>query len=950
MITWDRKSFLVDGRRIWLHSAAIHYFRHPCELWEEALLRARRAGYNTVETYVAWNFHEPVEGHLDFSGDRDLGRFLDLAHRLGMYAVVRPGPFICSEWDAGAFPAWLYDKPGIDDGPHRWLRELNPSTVDCLDRWFDHLLPIIASRQVSVGGPVVLVQNENEFRELWNESARRYLDHISAAFRRHGITVPIIACNAHQYSATEVKINGSRNRSDMLIEPDMIVTYNCGGAADPVRDLRRFQPDAPVFVTEFWHGPVVTWGAINTDRWPIVEDQSRSQYELASMAAMTNAYMFDGGTNFGFWGGANMATSYEAAYPVGEGGLLREKYYRLKPVGHFIEHFGDFLAESEEVEESRVVVPSGVRRIERSAPDGRLLFITAADSRVEIPVGLADGRELLLRLTRTRGAVLPVGLQVLPGVKLDYANVSLLARNTELNTVVLYGEAGTEARFSVNGQEHVLSIPARGVVRVACGDAVFLLIDEEMAERSWFVEGAMLFGPDYVGARLDGETYVVRSSAGTPPMWRLDRKGTLHAIPAPPVPAAEPAPSLKSWQVLELPEAAGGGDGWQALDRPVRHESVEGGLYGYVWYRAEVECDTEQDSTLFFAKAHNPIHVFHEGRWMGTFGALRNLWARWDYGHPADAFRELVPVRLHRGVNRFAFLSDNNGRENGGGFDPQGIEGPVYAGARRVIPDAVRQLPPAPVSPEIFRWAQSKDFREARPLPAIEFDLPLAADEVAYLHLNQHHCGSGELMVTFDGRHVPPLPLRRYPFNVVAVPPEFSGRTAKVRIQYLNTDPERLVDQGVLVYVAPRKGELGNWAVKPMGDPSFAGGGLLVMTGEASGVGNDPVVILPEVKNPERGRLSGRPAFFRTTFPRPSGKRPVFVEVGAMKKGQIYLNGRNCGRLNTVSGIWTRYYLPRPWMRDDNELVILEELGVLPHGAVLRWGGGDFAEPGRDTP
>ncbi len=943
-ITWDRKSFLIDGQRIWLHSAAIHYFRHPCELWEETLLRARRAGYNTVETYVAWNFHEPIEGQFDFVGDRDLGRFLDLAHKLGMYAVVRPGPFICSEWDAGAFPAWLQGKPGIDDGPYRWMRDAHPVILECLDRWFDRLLPVIAARQVTAGGPVILVQNENEFREVWDDSSRRYLDHISTSFRRHGIDVPIIACNAHQHSETEVKINGTRNRADMLIEPDLIVTYNCGGAADPVRDLRRFQPDAPVFVTEFWHGPVVVWGAINTDRWPSVEDQSRGQYELASVAAMTNAYMFDGGTNFGFWGGANMATSYEAADPVREGGILHEKYYRLKPASHFIEHFGALLADSEEVVPSSATVPAGVRLVERSTPDGNLLFISAADARVEAPVRLADGRDLLLRLTRTRGAVLPLGLCILPGVRLDYANVSLLARCPARKAAIFYGLAGTESRVSVNGQEHRMMIPARGVARVRAGEVTILVADEEMAERAWFVEGAIFFGPDYVGARGADGACGVRSSAATPPMLEVMPEGTLLEIEAAPLPSPDPLPILADWQMSDFPEIRGEGTGWRPLAAPTRHESLDGALYGYVWYKADVESDGEQDSTLLFAKAHNPIHVFHEGRWVGTFGAQRNHWARWDYSHPAEAFRELVPVRLHRGVNRFAFLSDNNGRENGGGFDPQGIEGPVVAGARRVIPSGVRHIAPEPVAPEVFRWARNKALREPRPLPAVEFELAIGPDEMAYFHMNQLHCGSGEVMVQVNGRHVPPMALRRYPFNVIAVPRECAGQTVRVRIQYMDVDPARLMEQGLLIYLAPLRGELRNWSFKPMGDPDVRNGACGRAAVNAHSGDPDPVVILPEVKNPERGRLLVQPAFFRTTFPRPPGVRPVFVDVGAMKKGQVYLNGYNCGRLNTVSGIWTRYYLPRPWMRDENEMVIFEELGVLPHGVALRWGGMPFAE------
>ncbi len=137
-ITMDKTSFLLDGKRFWVVSGAIHFFRVPCAYWRDVLEKAAQAGLNTIETYVAWNFHEPEPGKFDWSGDKDLGRFLDIAAEVGLKAIVRPGPYICSEWDFGGLPAWLLADPAMR------VRCLHQPYLQAVDRFFDALLPVIA--------------------------------------------------------------------------------------------------------------------------------------------------------------------------------------------------------------------------------------------------------------------------------------------------------------------------------------------------------------------------------------------------------------------------------------------------------------------------------------------------------------------------------------------------------------------------------------------------------------------------------------------------------------------------------------------------------------------------------------------------------------------------------------------------------------------------------------
>ena len=151
-IDFDARGFLMGGKRVFLVSAGMEYARVPRALWQDRLLRLKRAGFNCIEIYTFWNFHEPGEGQFDFSGDHDLEAFLRLVQRMGLYAIVRVGPYYCAEWDNGGYPLWLRFKPGVR------VREDNAEFEKYVDRFFDKLLPIVNRQQIHHGGAVVLVQ------------------------------------------------------------------------------------------------------------------------------------------------------------------------------------------------------------------------------------------------------------------------------------------------------------------------------------------------------------------------------------------------------------------------------------------------------------------------------------------------------------------------------------------------------------------------------------------------------------------------------------------------------------------------------------------------------------------------------------------------------------------------------------------------------------------------
>ncbi|GAB3536788.1 beta-galactosidase [Arthrobacter tecti] len=300
-------------------SGAMHYPRtHPGQ-WRARLEALCHMGLNTIETYVPWNLHEPKPGQYRFDGLADLERFLDLVAELGMDAIVRPGPYICAEWDNGGLPSWLTGRPGIR------IRTADPNYLGAVDRWFDELIPRIASRQVTRGGNVTMVQVENEYGSYGSDE--KYLVHLRDGLRRRGIDVPLFTSDGPEdHMLTGGTVNGAA------------ATVNFGSKqVEAFSTLARHRPKDAPFCMEFWNGWFDHWGREHHTR-----DAGEVAEELNAMlsrGASVNFYMAHGGTNFGCSAGANhdgvfrpTVTSYDYDAPLDERGAPTEKYWQYREV------------------------------------------------------------------------------------------------------------------------------------------------------------------------------------------------------------------------------------------------------------------------------------------------------------------------------------------------------------------------------------------------------------------------------------------------------------------------------------------------------------------------------------------------------------------------------------------------------------------------------------------
>ncbi|GGS06379.1 MULTISPECIES: glycoside hydrolase family 35 protein [Streptomyces] len=314
--------FRSDGKPVRLLSGALHYFRVHEEQWEHRLAMLAAMGLNCVETYVPWNLHEPREGEVRDVGA--LGRFLDAVERAGLWAIVRPGPYICAEWENGGLPVWVTGRFG------RRVRTRDAEYRAVVERWFRELLPQVVQRQVTRGGPVILVQAENEYGSFGSDAV--YLEWLAGLLRGCGVTVPLFTSDGPE---DHMLTGGS--------VPGLLATANFGsGAREGFEVLRRHQPQGPLMCMEFWCGWFDHWGAEPVLR--DAEEAAGALREILECGASVNIYMAHGGTNFAGWAGANRGgplqdgefqptvTSYDYDAPVDEYGRATEKFHLFRKV------------------------------------------------------------------------------------------------------------------------------------------------------------------------------------------------------------------------------------------------------------------------------------------------------------------------------------------------------------------------------------------------------------------------------------------------------------------------------------------------------------------------------------------------------------------------------------------------------------------------------------------
>lgn len=319
MLEIKSKKFYMDSKPFDIYSGAMHYFRTVPEYWEDRLTKLKAAGFNTVETYVCWNLHEKKPGEFDFSGILDIEKYLEIAQKVGLYAIVRPGPYICAEWDFGGLPAWLLKDKNMQ------IRCMYPDYLKCVERFYKELLPRLVPHLESHGGNIIAMQVENEYGSYGND--KDYLRYVEKLTRDCGIDCLLFTSDEN----TNNMISGGSL-------PDIYKVLNFGSRSRTAFNvLKDFENDGPNMCGEFWCG----W----FDHWRD-KHHTRNSLEIVNEikgfidnGASFNIYMFHGGTNFGFTAGANhnqghgyepTVTSYDYCAMLTEWGDYTPAYHAVR--------------------------------------------------------------------------------------------------------------------------------------------------------------------------------------------------------------------------------------------------------------------------------------------------------------------------------------------------------------------------------------------------------------------------------------------------------------------------------------------------------------------------------------------------------------------------------------------------------------------------------------------
>jgi len=317
--TLSKTDFLLDQKPFQIISGEMHPARIPAEYWRHRIQMAKAMGCNTIAAYVFWNYHESEPGKFDFQTEnRNIARFIHIVQEEGMWLILRPGPYVCAEWDFGGIPFYLLKIPDIK------VRCMDPRYIEAVDRYITELALQVKDLQVTKGGPILMVQVENEYGSYGNDS--RYTRWIQEMWKHSGIEVPFYTADG----ATPFMLEAGSL-------PDAAIGLDPGTSESDFAQATKANPNVPSFCSELYPGWLTHWG----EKWqrPEVASLLKDVKWLMDHKKSFNFYVIHGGTNFGYWAGANAfsptqyqpdVTSYDYDAPVNEMGQPTPKYFALR--------------------------------------------------------------------------------------------------------------------------------------------------------------------------------------------------------------------------------------------------------------------------------------------------------------------------------------------------------------------------------------------------------------------------------------------------------------------------------------------------------------------------------------------------------------------------------------------------------------------------------------------
>ena len=321
--SWKGESFLLDGKPFIVRSGEMHYPRVPRAYWRDRFKMAKAMGLNTITTYIFWNLHEPQPGKFDFKGNLDIAEFVREAGQEGLYVIVRPGPYICTEWDFGGIPAWLLKEPDMK------VRTSDPRFVDAARKYIVEVGKQLAPLQITHGGNIIMTQVENEYGSFGKD--HEYMNAVKKMIEDAGFDNLLYTADG----SADYMLSGGT-----LPETLSVINFGAGdGIEDEFKNFAKFRQGVPRMSGEYWIGWFDHWGAKHQTVKP--EVVAKGVEWMLNNNISFSLYMFHGGTSFGFMNGANYSkkepyqpdtTSYDYDSPLDEAGRPTPKFYAIRDV------------------------------------------------------------------------------------------------------------------------------------------------------------------------------------------------------------------------------------------------------------------------------------------------------------------------------------------------------------------------------------------------------------------------------------------------------------------------------------------------------------------------------------------------------------------------------------------------------------------------------------------
>ena len=885
-ISYDDHCFAVDGRRIWLTSGTIHYARVPHELWRDRIRAAQQAGFNCIDTYVFWAHHEMTAGSFRFTADADLRRFVELIASEGMWCILRPGPYVGASWDFGGMPPWLHEQPDMA------FRQSDPAFLQATARYLDAVMDQVRDLQASTdeGGPILLVQNENEWFCHNDEEGEKYLNEISRYLRESGCTVPIINCNN--------------------LWQEVVGTIDCWAGWEDMlatcRQLRIAQPDAPRIIGELWTGGHETWGAKPREATD-PQQLLHTMVEASAAGAMVNLYLFHGGTSFGFNAGRGLegfhTTSHHFDAPLGEAGGRGTKYGLIKRLATFLSRFDRVMAHLNPANQPTVAT-SGVSVVHQTGDQGDVVFILRDSTKgpSSVDVMTPTGQTMTVHLGSDRAAWLLLNVNLDGVAKLEMSNLRPVAF-LDRRLLVMWGPAGSEGLISIDGTHLTCTVPTGKTPEIIEYDPVTIIVlNEAQVDATYMLGGELFVG---IGG-FDVEDRPIRHAKyGSYTLVQAD--GTVSRKRSPKAPEPQNDPRLSGWQHVSLSGYLDGSAPKYATIEGPRGVEQCGADYGYAWYRLRLDRRSAGNVNLLAPEAGDRLHLYIDGKAAGVLGE----------GPGATA--EPVDVSLGSGTCDVVLLADNLGRfDTGQGLgERKGLFGHLLDVAPLRIGKPTTNIEPSPDPFELNGFVFAARQGDRAPQRRYTYTLTQRSKPtVLTLHGERPSSvvfiNDQPIMIDPGGTAVEPLVietarLRRQKNTIVIAPMSSTSDgfdiSRHARFHEVKEVISQKADWWYARWVPP---DVSMFRAMPQDRPAD-------------------------------------PCWYRATFSAGSRDVPLWLEINGLSKGQIYVNGYNIGRyFNTTAagksvGPQKRFYLPEPWLNVDepNELMLFDEHGKRPTGCRL---------------